>query len=168
MSDVARLLQAFLAPAIFVSAAALLVLSINARLMGIVGRLRQFHREQREAAEAGRAQEADVLATQIISVERRAEQIRKAFLLTLASLAGTLFTCLLLGLGLYWPIAQILAIALFVATILAMLFAVVFYAAEVLVALSSVRDEARFYGAVKPPSRDRRSEPRPGDYHDGM
>jgi len=43
MPGVERLLQAFLSPAIFVSAAALLLLSLNARLMGIVARLRQFH-----------------------------------------------------------------------------------------------------------------------------
>jgi hypothetical protein len=38
MTDIARLFQAFLAPAIFVSATALLILSINVRLMGIVSR----------------------------------------------------------------------------------------------------------------------------------
>ena len=38
--------QAFVAPAIFISAASLLVLSINTRLMGIVTRLRTFHKEK--------------------------------------------------------------------------------------------------------------------------
>jgi hypothetical protein len=41
MNDTGRLFQAFVAPAIFVSATALLVLSINVRLMGMVSRLRQ-------------------------------------------------------------------------------------------------------------------------------
>jgi hypothetical protein len=41
MNDIARLFQAFLAPAIFVSASSLLLLSINVRLMGMVSRLRQ-------------------------------------------------------------------------------------------------------------------------------
>jgi hypothetical protein len=41
MTDLSRLFQAFLAPAIFVSATSLLILSINVRLMGIVSRLRQ-------------------------------------------------------------------------------------------------------------------------------
>jgi hypothetical protein len=42
MTDIARLFQAFLAPAISVSATALLILSINVRLMGMVSRLRQY------------------------------------------------------------------------------------------------------------------------------
>lgn len=168
MSDVAPLLQAFLAPAIFISAAALLLLSLNARLMGIVGRLRQFHREEHEATVAGRATEAQALTGQIVSVERRAGQIRIAFLLTLVSLAGTILTCLLLGLGLYWPAAQILAVIMFVGAILAMLLAVVFYIAEVLVALSSVRDEARVFQQFPSRSRERRSESRSNELHGGM
>lgn len=36
MPDITRIFQAFVAPAIFVSATALLILSINVRLMGIV------------------------------------------------------------------------------------------------------------------------------------
>ena len=42
MNDIARLFQAFLAPAIVISAASLLILSINVRLMGIVAKLRHF------------------------------------------------------------------------------------------------------------------------------
>lgn len=166
MSDGLRLLQAFLAPAILISAAALLLLSLNARLMGIVGRLRQFHREQRQAALAGRTAEAEALASQIVSVERRAEQIRRAFLLILLSLAGTILTCLLLGLGLYWPPAQILAVAAFVAGIVSMLVGVLYYIAEVLVALSSVREEAHFSQHAE--DQERRREPRPEDAHGGM
>ena len=52
MTDVARLFQAFLAPAIFVSATALLILSVNVRLMGMVSRLRQVG-----TREAGRHRE---------------------------------------------------------------------------------------------------------------
>ena len=48
-----------LAPAIFVSATALLILSINVRLMGIVSRLRQFVHARHDAAKGGRAQEAE-------------------------------------------------------------------------------------------------------------
>ena len=49
MIDVGRLLQAFASPAIFVSATALLILSINVRLMGIVSRLREFVQAKYEA-----------------------------------------------------------------------------------------------------------------------
>jgi hypothetical protein len=50
MTDVTRLFQAFLAPAIFVSATALLIRSINVRLMGIVSRFRQYVHAKHDAA----------------------------------------------------------------------------------------------------------------------
>lgn len=49
MTDIARLFQAFLVSAIFVSATALLILSVKVRLMGMVSRLRQVR-----TREAGR------------------------------------------------------------------------------------------------------------------
>lgn len=158
MPGVERLLQAFLSPAIFVSASALLLLSLNARLMGIVARLRQFHREQQQAVRDRRDQEAAALAQQIASVEERAERIRRAFLFTLLSLGGTILTCLLLGLGLYWPAAQLVAIALFVSAVVAMLVAVLFYISEIAVALSSVREEARLLAHIRMPPQRRRDD----------
>lgn len=158
MPGVERLLQAFLSPAIFVSAAALLLLSLNARLMGIVARLRQFHREQQQAVRDQRDAEAATLAQQIASVEERAEKIRRAFLFTLFSLAGTILTCLLLGLGLYWPAAQVLAVGLFVAAVLSLLVAVLFYIAEIAAALTSVHEEARLLAHIRMPLQRRKDE----------
>jgi len=143
--DIARLFQAFVAPAIFVSAAALLLLSLNVRLMGIVSRLRQFQHQALAATVAGHAQEAEALTIQVKSIDARAELIRKAMLLTLVCLAGTIFSCLLLGLGLYWEIALVIAVAIFVAAILSMLAGTCYYLAEITVALSSVRNEAKYY-----------------------
>lgn len=57
MTDIARLFQAFLAPAIFVSATALLILSINVRLMGMVSRLRQYVHAKHDAAKNNRVQD---------------------------------------------------------------------------------------------------------------
>jgi hypothetical protein len=65
MIDIARLFQAFLAPAIFVSATALLILSINVRLMGIVSRLRQYVHAKHDAAKNGRMQEPEAYTAQI-------------------------------------------------------------------------------------------------------
>jgi hypothetical protein len=76
--NIGRLFQAFLAPAIFVSATALLILSINVRLMGIVSRLRQFVHAH-DAAKSGRSQEAEAYKAQIESIERRANLIRRSF-----------------------------------------------------------------------------------------
>jgi hypothetical protein len=58
MTDIARLFQAFLAPVIFVSATALLILSISVRLMGIVSRLRSMCAPH-DAARNERVQEAE-------------------------------------------------------------------------------------------------------------
>jgi hypothetical protein len=142
MNDIPRLFQAFVAPAIFVSAAALLLLSLNVRLMGMVSRLRQFLHDKYAAAKQGRFAEAEGYGAQIASIERRAELIRRAFLFTLVAVAGTITACLLLGLGLYWNFAQILAVVVFVVSILSLLCGTVYYLLEVRLALSSVRDEA--------------------------
>lgn len=143
MNDIARLFQAFLAPAIFVSATALLILSINVRLMGIVSRLRQFVHARHDAAKRGSAQEAEAYTAQIESIERRAETIRRSFLLALIALAGTIASCLLLGLGLYLTNAALAAVVVFVAALICLLAATIYYAREVTVALSSVQEEAR-------------------------
>lgn len=155
MNDVTRLFQAFLAPGLFVSATALLVLSVNVRLMGIVSRLRQYVHAKYDAGRNNRIQEAEAYDVQIQSIERRAEMIRRTFLLALLSLAGTLASCLLLGLGLYWTDAAIIAVAIFVGAMLALLLGTIYYIREVMVALSSVREEARdlrFMDLGQPPA----------------
>ncbi|HEX4006422.1 MAG TPA: DUF2721 domain-containing protein [Acidobacteriaceae bacterium] len=142
MNDIGRLFQAFVAPAIFFSATALFILSINVRLMGIVSRLRQYVRARHEALKNGHAAEAEACRTQIESMEQRAEMIRRTFLLSLVALVGTLLSCLLLGLGLYWRPAALAASAVFVAAMVALLGGVLYYIREVTVALISVRQEA--------------------------
>lgn len=142
MSDIGRLFQAFLAPAIFVSATALLILSINVRLTGIVSRLRQFAHARHDAAKGGRAQEPEAYSVQIESIEQRAEKIRRCFLLALVALAG-IASCLLLGIGLYINQAALTAVIVFVLALICLLAATIYYACEVRVALSSVQEEAR-------------------------
>ena len=142
MNDGRLLFQAFVAPAIFVSAEGLLLLSLNVRLMGIVSRLRSYLHEKHNAAKEGRLAASEAYALQIASIERRAEMIRRAFVLTLYGLIGTIVTCLLLGGGLYWRWAQLAAASIFVLSILVLLCGMVYYAREVRVALSSVREEA--------------------------
>jgi len=142
MNDISRLFQAFVAPAIFFSATSLFILSINVRLMGIVSRLRQYVHAHHEAIKSGRLDEAEACTAQIQSMERRAEMIRRTFLLSLIALVGTLLSCLLLGLGLYWKPAALAAAAVYVAAMIALLGGVLYYIREVTVALSSVRQEA--------------------------
>ncbi|MGB9030417.1 MAG: DUF2721 domain-containing protein [Acidobacteriaceae bacterium] len=157
MNDIGRLFQAFVAPAIFFSATALFILSINVRLMGIVTRLRQYVRARKEAIRNGQLAEAEACTTQIESMEQRAEMIRRTFLLSLIALVGTLLSCLLLGLGLYWQPGALAAAAVFVAAMIALLAGVLYYIREVTVALSSVRQEAgdeRFAHLDSPEDRD--------------
>src|SRR5579863_6387394 len=104
--DIHQLFQAFVAPAIFVSAEGLLLLSLNVRLMGIVSRLRSYLHKRHDAACEGRLAESEAYAFQIASIEKRAEMIRLAFVLTLYGLIGTISACLLLGAGLYWAWAE--------------------------------------------------------------
>jgi len=154
MTDIARLFQAFLAPAIFVSATALLILSINVRLMGIVSRLRQYVHAKHDAAKIDRVRAAEAYTAQMSSIEQRAELIRRCFLLVLISLAGTIASCLLLGFGLYWQEAAVVAVVLFVLAMICLLAGTFYYIREVVVALSSVRNEAgdsRFMDLGAPP-----------------
>lgn len=160
MTDIARLFQAFLAPAIFVSATALLVLSINVRLMGIVSRLRQYVHARHDAAKNGRLQEAEAYTAQINAIEQRAEMIRRCFILVLIALIATIVSCLLLGAGLYWHQAAVAAVVFFVLALLCLMAGTLHYIREVVVSLSSVRNEAsdsRFMDLGSPPeirSRD--------------
>jgi hypothetical protein len=143
MNHTTRLFQAFVAPAIFFSATALLILSINVRLMGIVAKLRYFVHAKHDAAKGGRQEEAEAYTSQILSIEKRAEMIRRAFLCSLLGLVGTLIACLLLGLGLYFKAAEIAAATIFVLGMLLLLIGALYYVGEVAVALTAVRNEAR-------------------------
>jgi hypothetical protein len=154
MNEIARLFQAFLAPALFVSATALLILSINVRLMGIVSRLRQYVHARHDATRNNRLQEAEAYTAQIGLIEQRAEMIRRCFLLVLISLAGTIASCLFLGVGLYWKEAALTAVIVFVVSMICLLAGTIYYIREVIVALSSVHNEAndaRFMDLGPPP-----------------
>jgi hypothetical protein len=140
-----ELFQAFVAPAIFISAAGLLVLSINTRLMGIVTRLRAFHREKHHAAMAGKRQEVLVLQAQIESIDNRARKIKNAFFYTLIGVSGIMVTCLLLGLALYSAQALVIAVLFFVLSVLSILVGMLFYVSEVAISLSSEKEEEQLY-----------------------
>jgi hypothetical protein len=80
--------------------------------------------------------------------------IRRCFLLVLVSLAGTIASCLLLGIGLYWKGAAVAAVVLFVLALICLLAGTIHYIREVVVALSSVHHEAndaRFMDLGAPP-----------------
>ncbi len=137
----AQLVSALLSPVIFISAAGLLVLSINVRLMGIVSRLRSFHWECHQKERAGAHAEAQALELQVQTITRRAVLVRNAFFWVLASVFLTLVTCLLLGLAVVMPSAYAVASLFFVLGIVAMLTGVGYYICEVTKALAAVQQE---------------------------
>jgi hypothetical protein len=143
------LFPSFVAPAIFFSAASLTILSINVRQMGIVTRLRDFHRKKHEATMSNKKQEALLFQSQIDSIEPRVRKIRNAFLSFLIGIIGVLFTSLLLGLATYLPDAFVIAVITFVCSVGAMIIGSFFYAAEILVSLSSEREEEQFYALLE-------------------
>lgn len=139
----AQLVSALLSPVIFISAAGLLVLSINVRLMGIVSRLRSFHWECHQKERSGAHAEAQALELQVQTITQRAVLVRNAFFWVLASIFLTLVTCLLLGLAVMVPAAYAVAIPFFVLGFVAMLTGVGYYICEVIKALAAVEDERR-------------------------
>lgn len=143
-----ELFHAFVAPAIFISATGLLILSINARLMGIVNRLRLFHKEKHLAAMAGKKQEVLILQAQIESIQHRAGKVKNAFFYTLLGTIGTMITCLMLGLTLYAPQALVIAVLVFVLSVLSMLVGMIFYISEVAIGLSSEKEEEQLYELI--------------------
>ncbi len=143
-----ELFQAFVAPAIFISAAGLFVLSINARLMAMVSRLRVFRREKHLASQAGKKQEAVALQSQIDSIELRANKIRCAFFYNLLGTIGVMLTCLLLGLGLYEQEVLTIAVIIFVLSVLSMMIGMVYFISEVSISLSSVQEEEKLYDLI--------------------
>jgi hypothetical protein len=147
MTDL-ELFQAFVAPAIFISGAGLLVLSIDTGLMGIVSRLRAFHREKHTAIESGNVMGRKVLPSQIEFIEQRAGKIRNTFVFALIGIMGVMVTCLVLGLSPRVPDALVLAVMLFVLSVLSMLIGMMFYLPEVIMGLSSVQEEEKLYSLL--------------------
>jgi len=108
-----------------------------------VSRLRQYVHAKHDAARNDRLQEAEAYTEQINSIENRAEMIRRCFVLVLISLAGSIAACLLLGFGVYWRGAAFAAAAVFVVALISLFAGTIYYIREVMVALSSVHQEAR-------------------------
>lgn len=141
--DEAILFRTFLTPVVFFSATAILTATINVRLMSIVSRLRHYIHANYQAAQNSRHSEVEAYREQINLIRRRAELIRRAFMFALGALTGTLLSCLLLGLGLYWNVAAESAAVVFVLSMIALFLCTTFYIREVTVALTAVQQEAR-------------------------
>jgi hypothetical protein len=144
--DRPRIVSGLRRPAIFISGAGLLVLSINTGLLGIVSRLRAYHREKHTAIESGNVMDRKVLPSQIEFIEQHAGKIRNTFVF---ALIGVMVTCLVLGLSPRVPDALVVAVMLFVLSVLSMLIGMMFfYRPEVVMGLSSVQEEEKLYSLL--------------------
>jgi uncharacterized membrane protein len=85
------------------------------------------------------------LQSQIESIEIRAAKMRNAFIFTLVGVMGVMVTCLVLGLSLYVANALIVAVLLFVLSVLSMLIGMFHYLSEVMIGLDSVQEEEKLY-----------------------
>lgn len=140
--DETLLFRTFLSPVVFFSATAMLTGSINVRMVSIVNRLRHYIHAKHDAVKNAHHQELEAYTDQIQLLRNRAELIRRAFMFALAALTGTLLSCLLLGLGLYWIVAAEAAAIVFVLSMISLLVCVAFYFREVYAALRAVQEEA--------------------------
>jgi Protein of unknown function (DUF2721) len=147
--DRPRIVSGLRRPAIFISGAGLLVLSINTGLLGIVSRLRAYHREKHTAIESGNVMDRKVLPSQIEFIEQHAGKIRNTFVFALIGIMGVMVTCLVLGLSTRVPDALVVAVMLFVLSVLSMLIGMMFfYLPEVVMGLSSVQEEEKLYSLL--------------------
>ena len=121
-------IQSMSTVAVFVSGGGLLLLSLNARLSSVFNRVRLLH-DREETPETARL---------LSDLERRARWLRNSFVCALLSVGMCLISCLLIGLGTFWPAASLVGfLALFVG-LLAMFASVSCYLTEVLLALPSL------------------------------
>jgi hypothetical protein len=126
--DAQHAIQAMSAPAVFVSAGGLLLLSLNARLSAVFGRVRGLQHTD-EGAESHRLVQALV---------RRARRLRNAFVFALLGVAACLTSCLLLAGGAFWHPMSVVGFVALLAGVVALLGSVGCYLAEVLLALPSL------------------------------
>ena len=173
--DWPRVVAASVVPVVIISACGLLCLAFYNRLAAVVSRLRVFHRERLHeqdlldrhgaaatsdpaAAEAARrhAQLLDVLEQQTERVAARARLVQ-ATLMCLLATVGCLTACSLFsGVGILFPPAFALAVALFFAGMILLLLAVFLAVLELRRALDPVELESRFVtGRTRGPSGHR-------------
>jgi uncharacterized membrane protein len=93
--------------------------------------------------------QARLLQSQIVSIEHRAGKIRNAFVFTLIGIMGVMMTCLMLGMSLYVQNALVVAVLIFVLSVLSLLIGVFFYLTEVAIGLSAVKEEDKLYGLLE-------------------
>jgi Protein of unknown function (DUF2721) len=135
-ADILHIIQGAIAPVVLISGVGLLLLTLTARLGRIVDRARLLAADRRDAGPEARA----ALDTQLGILAHRARLIRLAVALSASSVAmiGILIAVLFLGLLLDWNVA-IVAVLLFVASLLSLVAAMLVFVQELFHALSALR-----------------------------
>lgn len=153
-----HIIQAGVAPIIVISACGLLCLAFYNRLAAVVGRLRAFHREQLQAADAQNKGFADndevalvrcqellgMLSVQIAHVTRRARLLRRVLGCLLMSVAVMAACSIGVGLATLAPAFVYVAVPLFVLGLLLLIAAASLAMLELKYAVDPVELEGRF------------------------
>lgn len=144
-----EIFQAFVAPAIFISGAGLLVLTINARMMAIVNRLRMYNTQLYNAYLKNNDIEINLYDTQLKHLQSHAETIRNAVVFTLSGILGVILTSFLLGISVYFTQLATLPVISFVLSLVLFSTGVIYFIIEVATALTPVKEETQFYNLIK-------------------
>jgi hypothetical protein len=143
-----QLFQAFVAPAIFASASGLIILTLNARLLGIVNRIRAFNQHLQDSLLHNNHPEATMLEAQIKTVVERASMVRNALLMNLGGVVLIMATCLVLGLSLVIEKFLIVGITMFIFAILSMMSGLLLFMKELSVGLSAAVEEGKMRKSI--------------------
>ena len=144
--DPLPIVQAMTAPAVFFSGGALLLLSLNARLLAIFNRVRALH--EQEQTEAGRR----LLA----ALGRRARWTRNAIIAALVGVAAALASCSQMALMAIWHPAGRSGLITLAVGLVALVIAVGCYLVEVLSAVPSLGVNRHSYPSNSVGRRGRR------------
>lgn len=144
-------------PVVMISANGLICLALYNRLAAITARLRLFYRERfeidlrlvAETSSSGEPSEPEIRLRERLAVLdhicqmilRRARYVRNALILLLSSVVGMLVITLLLGLAYQLPILALVALTIFVLSVVLMIAGVVLAIGELLLVLEPVEAE---------------------------
>jgi hypothetical protein len=156
MHSTLDIIQLLVAPVVMISACGLLCLALYNRMAVMISRARAFHKEQFEAmarlgsASARQADPAliqtlhhrvETLNVQVMTILRRAALVRNALILLLGTVLCMLGCSIALGLSLFSPVFNAIALACFLLGIGAMIVAMILAIWELSRAFDSVHLE---------------------------
>lgn len=143
-----QVISASLAPAVFVSGSALLVLAFIGRQGVLTGRLRELHAQALAFAERAHKEHdeycqarADLALAQSRQVFVQAHTVKRVMICLFVAIALFLLSSVGLGAGVFFPAVIAVAVGVFALAMLVLLTAAVFALSAAMVSLTPLRDE---------------------------